>query len=248
MLCLICDNDISKNHFPQHLKKNHSISKSDYKLKFNLQNYCACGCEAKIKDGLKWAKGHHQRVNNISKRPDIREKRRKKMQEWHDSGEWQPWNKGISDERTRKNSDAMLKTRSKNEVWRKNASDNLKKIRKKYLGFGPKSPNWKGGTSPIHALIRADHTFYTEWKYPILKRDNFSCTVCSSTMSLEVHHDKEQMSEVLRKFVSKTDSERDWKEKRKVVEQVIEYHLDTQVSGVTLCKACHKNLHESYNF
>jgi hypothetical protein len=209
------------------------------------ERFCLCGCGEPVKN--KWVRGHHSRVNNISKRPDIREKRRQKMQEWHDSGEWQPWNKGVSDERTKGNVEAMLQSRNKNELWRKNAAANMKRVRAEHLGFGEKSPNWKGGKSPIQALLRADKSFYEAWKYPILKRDNFSCVRCSSAKSLEVHHDRETVSEILGKFVSKEDKERSWKEKREVVEQVIDYHIDKKVSGVTLCKKCHKDLHDSYN-
>lgn len=206
------------------------------------QRFCLCGCGESVKN--KWVRGHHSRVNNISKRPDIREKRRKQMQDWHDSGEWQPWNKGVSDERTKKNGRAVAASRG--EVWRKNAANALRKNRKTFSG--PDHGQWQGGTSPLYALLRADHRLYKEWKKPILERDGFSCTQCSYTKQLEIHHDKEQMSDIVKLFVKKTDLERSWKEKKKVVDNVVQYHIDQQVSGVTLCRDCHKDRHNSHNF
>ena len=110
-ICLACNLELGYNKLKQHLKKHHNLKIDQYKLNFNIQNYCACGCKTTIKDKLKWAKGHHSRVNNISKREDIKELRREKMQEWHDSGKWIPWNKGVSDERTKANGAAVLESR-----------------------------------------------------------------------------------------------------------------------------------------
>jgi len=207
------------------------------------KRFCLCGCGESVKN--KWVRGHHSRVNNISKRPDIREKRRERMQEWHNSGEWQPWNKGISDERTKKNGKAVADARG--DGWRLKASENMKKVRDKYLGFGEKSPNWKGGTSPLHTLLRANKRLYEEWKVPILKRDGV-CLECDSKNYLQVHHNKISMSSIMKLFVTKDRPAITWKEKKSAVEKIVQYHIDQKISGITLCKSCHKQKHANLNF
>lgn len=60
-------------------------------------NLCACGCGEMVKGT--WRRGHHQRVNNISKRPDIREMRRVSMKKRHEDGIMpEVWNKGKTKE------------------------------------------------------------------------------------------------------------------------------------------------------
>lgn len=248
MQCLICQKEISNTHFPQHLGKYHNISKENYKIQFNLQNFCSCGCGTEIKPTLKWAHGHHSRVNNISKREDIKELRRQQMKEWHDSGEWQAWNKGltIDDERIKKQIEG-LKIVLNTEEYKILYSQKMKKQwdeGKIVPQTKEKHWNWKGGTSSLVHRLRASHKLYGEWKYPILKRDNFSCQDCGlADGKLNVHHDKETMSEIMQKFVSKFDKPKTFDESSVIIDAIVEYHVKNNVSGVSLCKPCHKKRH-----
>lgn len=201
------------------------------------QDFCLCGCGEPVKK--KWVRGHHSRVNNISKRPDIREKRRKKMQEWHDSGDWQPWNKGVSDERTKRNGQSVAEARG--DKWKKRVSNALKKNRQTFRGSN--HPVWKGGSSTLIQRLRSSHQLYKLWKRPILERDGFKCVECGYTKKLQVHHDKEKMSFIVHKFVDKNSSKRNFEEDSVIVEQIVQYHIENNVSGKTLCAYCHKTRH-----
>jgi len=114
---------------------------------------------------------------------------------------------------------------------------------------GENHSQWKGGISPINNMARADRRLYTEWKYPILKRDNFQCVKCKSTDELQVHHNVETMSEIVRKIVPSDLSEDiTFEEKSNWSDKIVSYHIDNNVSGETLCIKCHYELHPSLNF
>ena len=88
------------------------------------------------------------------------------------------------------------------------------------------------------------------WKYPILVRDGFKCTCCNNTTDLHVHHDGETFSEIIKKVMTLDDYEKidDFEVKKMITDKVINYHIEKNVSGVTLCKDCHNNFHPSLNF
>ena len=58
---------------------------------------------------------------------------------------------------------------------------------------------------------------YKEWRKEVLKRDNYQCQICHSTIDLEAHH--------LKEFSKYRDLRFDIK------------------NGITLCKKCHKKIH-----
>lgn len=200
---------------------------------------CACGCGGETK--TIWVRGHHSRVNNISKRPDIREKRKQRMQEWHDSGGWQPWNKGLTvdDPRVKKNIQDVIEKRGEN--WKINAGNSLRKNRQTFTK--DKHPAWKGGTSTLIRMLRADYALYKFWKHPILIRDKFTCQDCEQKGNLHIHHDKEKMCDIVAKYVSENKHELSYEEKKQIIHQIVQYHVEGDVSGVSLCRTCHKKRH-----
>lgn len=200
-------------------------------------NKCLCGCGSDVKS--QWVRGHHSRVNNISKRSDVKEKRRQKMQKWHDSGEWKPWNRGVSDERTKLNGTAVAKARG--ESWKTNSGNSLRKNRKTFSGKD--HYNWKGGTSTLVNMLRNDYDFYKFWKYPILLRNQFKCQDCNQTGNLHVHHDKQLMCEIVKKHLSENKDDLTYERKKDIAHKIIQYHVDFNVSGISLCKSCHKKRH-----
>lgn len=255
-ICLICNAELAYNRLNRHLQKEHQLTQEQYKIQYNLKTYCLCGCGEETKNGIKWTWGHHARVNNISKREDIKEIRSQKMKAWHDSGEWVAWNKGLTteDERVRDNINSLTAAINTPVAILKSSN----KMKKQWADgliipiTGSNHYKWKGGTSSLVQFLRADHSLYKEWKFPILCRDGFMCQKkgvnCSKTMELTIHHDVEKMCDIMHKFIPEDKHELSYEEKKIIIHKIVEYHVDNKVSGITLCKYCHKEFHNSYNF
>lgn len=111
--------------------------------------------------------------------------------------------------------------------------------------IGSNHPNWKGGFSSIVQLVYANRRLYQDWKNPILHRDSYKCVECGCVKNLTIHHDRESLSSIFHKLCKSID---DVANKNEIVENIVDYHIKNKVSGVTLCKLCHKKLHHHYNF
>lgn len=97
---------------------------------------------------------------------------------------------------------------------------------------GSKSPNWKGGVTPLKEEIR--HSFkYRQWRSDIYTRDDFTCRMCLLRGgSLHPHHIKE-FHRILEEYKIKT------------LEQAFACEELWNINnGLTLCVPCHKNLHK----
>lgn len=214
---------------------------------------CLCGCGREVKRTRKWARGHHSRINNISKRDDIRQIRSQKLKERFANGQMpDSWNKGltIEDERVKRNVELANQARDTPE-YKHQMSVHMQKlwadgILKPMKGI--ESSRWKGGISSVAAVVQSQLDLYKLWKRPILKRDNFECRDCIVGTELNVHHDQEEMHEIIAKFIPKDKHELSYEEKKKIAADIIIYHVENNVSGITLCKMCHKKRHKSYNF
>jgi len=210
-------------------------------------NDCLCGCGQKVKN--KYVHNHHCKGdNNVSRRPDIREKRRQQMIRLHQEGKIPPiWCTGLTketDERIAKYS----KERSENFIQEERDKLSIKMKQQWEDGrivplTKSNHPQWKGGTSELIAMIRGSWKMYKEWKYPILQKFEFKCSLCGSTKKLEVHHDKEKMCDIFKNFLLESKKELNFEEKGKICDQVIQYHIDNKISGIVLCKECHKKAH-----
>ena len=241
--------------------------RAEHPEKYELHD-CACGCGEKVRGT--WAWGHHSRVKNVSKREDVREKRRDSFYRLHEEGKLHSdWNKGLTketDERVAQNGTAIslsvLSDPMKIEKRSRRMSQSWKDGKIVPL-VGRDHPQWKGGTSALTQIIRASGNLYREWRYPILKRDGFKCVECGKTGELNVHHDKERFCDILRFcvmiFLDATyrqyDPERlpelTWDEKKAVEATVVSYHVRSSsgepVSGITLCYECHEKAHDGEN-
>ncbi|HNC55193.1 MAG TPA: hypothetical protein PLP33_07105 [Leptospiraceae bacterium] len=175
----------------------------------------------------------------------------------------EPWNKGKSKAedpayaaRIKFTDTEKFKERAR-EIGKRNWQENKIPILK-----GEKSRAWKGGVSSLSKICRASNLLYKEWIYPKLKESNFSCLECGiADSNLEVHHDKEKFSTILRKIAK----EEGWLEKHflhiklenpdketldlkeKIANKVAEYHIQNNVSEIPLCQKCHEKQHKSYN-
>lgn len=213
--------------------------------------YCQCGCGTVVKN--KWAWGHHSRVNNISKRSDVKEKRRKTAFERHKVGGFgEIWNKG----KTKEEDTRLIKCGRPVEVLseeeRKFRSDQMKKswAEEKIVPLrGPDHPQWQGGTSTITQRVRGATRHYETWKRPILVRDSFRCTRCGSGHDLVVHHDVRMFAEIMKERLLELYPDArvrrlTWDEETRVVDDIIDHHVSQDVSGITLCEPCHDLVHE----
>jgi hypothetical protein len=215
---------------------------------------CACGCGVEVKN--KWVRGHHSRVNNISKRNDVREKRRQNFVEMHAEGKFQPWNKGLTTEDPRVAANGLARSRAYTPEQRQIRSASMSAARKNGTIptlRGPRHSQWKGGVSRIAQRMRGSHQLYKSWKLPILQRDRFLCCDCgrgSPKVKLQVHHDREKFGDIVQRclfslFPDTTSREMTFDEVTIVIDAVVQYHTQNDVSGRTLCEQCHSNAHSA---
>jgi hypothetical protein len=263
LTCKHCQKELNNlDSLRIHSSKVHNISSQEVYDQYFLTDdrpKCKCGCGnytpfKTLQYGYKeWIRGHASRVkNNWGHNQSAIDKSTKTRRTQFKNGERAVWNIGLNketDERVfnyGKNVSISIKSnpieleRRKQHIqqqWR----DGIFKVK-----WGSDSANWKGGTSSINNLVRANKRLYTDWIYPILVRDGFKCVKCESTTKLEVHHTNETMSGILHMYVE-NDDDFTFDEKREIMNKIIDYHISNDVIGETLCKSCHMELHPSYN-
>jgi len=206
-----------------------------------MKKYCKCGCGDTVKN--EWSKGHYSRAhNNWGHNPTAIKNSANTRREQFKNGERKVWNKGLTaetDERVANNMINMHKW-ARSKEGRKIRSENMKQNRLNGTIptlYGKDSSQWKGGTSPLSARVYASNKLYKDWKFPILKKAKFKCEECGDNNNLHVHHDKERMADILKRFVKDNNP----------VEKIVDYHIYSKVSGVVLCETHHKKQHPSLN-
>lgn len=233
---------------------------------------CACGCGKTTKflsigAGFReFKQGHVARINNNYQTEKSKTNSRNTIRKKIEAGEWTHlpaivWSKGLTketDERLRKKAEAVSSDPEKLRVL----SERFKRLRAQGIikpQKGPEHSQWKGGISSLNNLCRSYPRLYKEWKYPKLVEAGFKCAQCGNTKQLEVHHDGETFSSVLRKvakehgwelsITTKTEtSERIEELKQRIKDGIVDYHVRENVSGRVLCVDCHTDLHDSYHF
>lgn len=265
--CTRCGQEFENyDQLRRHTSRLHKVDSHTFYVEHYLNGVwptCKCGCGEKVGWGAEnkkfcdYVRGHQARVhNNWGHNPKAIEKSSETRRQQFASGDRTVWNAGLTkeiDERVAAN--GIARAASITDDDRKMYSEQMRKNRLDGTIptlYGDKASRWEGGVSSINQLARASNELYELWKYPILVRDKFRCTKCQATTEagLHVHHDKETFSEIIKKVMTLSDSEKidDFEVKKQVVAKVIKYHVDNSVSGVTLCKACHKELHPKLNF
>lgn len=261
--CLYCERSFEK--YPSlslHANRTHGIKQQQFYVDYHLKGVwptCKCGCGEKVewsyvlKGFCEYRQGHVARIkNNWGHNQKAIDASTKTRRERFASGEITTWNNGLSIEHpiVKEQIDNLTKfTRTPGE--RKIRSNRMKNnrlngtiptLRGKYHS------QWKGGVSEINVLARARTKLYHEWKYPILVRDGFKCVKCGETRNLHVHHDKEQMCEIVAKHIVDEIDPMSFELKEAIADKVVDYHIQNNVSGITLCSKCHNELHPSLNF
>jgi len=157
-----------------------------------------------MKKGSKISKEHKRKISKANKGKVLSEEHKKKISEGK-KGQI-PWNKGIPHtEAAKKNMRKARKARKGKKLseehkeklrqriftdeWREKLSIAGKKhflipvsieTRKKISDSrkGKNNPMWKGGITPINAIIRGSSK-YKQWRKAIFERDNYTCQECN---------------------------------------------------------------------
>lgn len=262
-ICNRCKTEFkSYDALRRHVGRIHKISSTDFYVEHNLNGQwpeCKCGCNRRVKWShrkkgfVDYCQGHQSRVNNNwghNKNAQLKSSETRRQQ--YKSGKRKVWNDGLT-----KDTDDRIKKYGKtiSDVFTQDRKSKYSKSMQynRLNGIVPtltklNHPQWKGGVSEVNSLARSSSKLYKEWKYPILVRDKFQCIKCKNTEKLHVHHDKETMSSIVKKHVLTDIDNMDFDLKREIVDKIVEYHINNEVSGVTLCVKCHGELHPSLNF
>ena len=266
--CKLCDKQYNNyNSLVKHANRTHKLERRQFYVDYYLNGIwplCGCGCGKQTKWSYADKKfrefagvGHLNRVrNNWGDNKIAQEKSAETRRKQYASGERKTWCDGLSiesDDRIKKLAENVKKTINSNPREIKRRSESMSIMRKDGTIptlYREKSSQWKGGVSSIQQIARNDKRLYDLWKYPILVRDVFKCTTCDNTKDLHVHHDGETFSEIIKKVMTLDDYEKidDFEIKKLITDKVIDYHIEKNVSGITLCKDCHNNFHPSLNF
>ena len=113
---------------------------------------------------------------------------------------------------------------------------------------GYKHPNWKGGVTPLHLLLR--EYFHTNQAPVIMKRDNYTCQLCGKThTALHVHH-IQPFSEIVNEICNEHPdlSLSDADDRMKLYDIIIHDSRFTDENNlITFCKDCHFFSIHNYN-
>jgi hypothetical protein len=130
-----------------------------------------------------------------------------------------------------KHTDVSKKNMSNGRIGMKFSEEHKKNLSKSHKGIsrpkGKKSPNWKGGITPLVKILRNCFK-YRLWRNDVFTRDNFTCQECGIRgRYLEAHHIKE-FSKIIHEYNIKTldDAEN--------CEELWDIN-----NGRTLCFECH---------
>jgi hypothetical protein len=249
-----------------------------YGILYNVNNkevyekrYCKCGCGQEV--AREYVRGHSSRVhNNWGNNPKALENSINTRREMLKEGTWKPfvsletgehWALGLTketDQRIKNMADAInnnpeeIKRRS--DLWKEYWATGKFTIK-----YGPEHSQWKGGVSSLKAYCRNNKLLYEQWKYPILCNAHFTCEKCykSKKVVLDIHHNGETMASIVKKVaiennwldivdMYKDDPLKLLEAKHFIGSLVAQYHIDNKVSGIVLCRECHMEEHNSYNF
>ena len=151
------------------------------------------------------------------RRKDVVDKAHQTLKKLYREGQLRPWNKGVK-----------LPTNT-GKTW-----------------FKPGTIPWNyKGINDLREMSK--EKLYKLWKSNIMRRDFYTCQLCKSKKNLQVHHVnipmKDIISLILDKHNVKNFNSLDISEKRKLVNELVEFHLNN-VEGITLCKECHSYIHK----
>lgn len=279
--CTRCDNEYEDiASIARHFSISHQLNSKIWYLETNnlIEPTCKCGCGSSVKflsagrGFIEYVWGHAAKVpgkNNWGNNPKALDKSHTTVKSMIESGEYKPfliketgkyWMEGLTketDERLMQLSNSI--TNNEEEIKRRSELMREGKLSGRIPSLkGKDSSRWAGGISSLNGYCRMSTKLYKEWKYPKLIKAGFKCEECESTDKLEVHHDGETYSEIIRKISKKYDWETIYlatpKEDLEINEEILElkdliaekitdYHIENNVSGIVLCNLCHDKRH-----
>lgn len=264
--CKLCEKTYNNyNSLSTHANRTHKLERRQFYVDYYLNGVwpiCGCGCGERTK----WSYsdknfrefagvGHLNRVrNNWGHNRKSIEKSAETRRKQYASGERKIWCDGLKKENTPSLQSAAKKLSDRyTDNIRNQYSERMSRMRKNGTVptlYREKSSRWKGGVSSIQGIARSDKKLYDEWKYPILVRDGFKCIKCNNTKNLHIHHDKDNFCEIVKKVMTLDDYDKidNFEIKKSISDKVVDYHIKNKVSGITLCKKCHGQIHPSLNF
>ncbi len=249
-----------------HAQKRHRVSSMDLRISLFGRTLCECGCKGETKfDTIqrgfnRFICGHNASVNNgwgHNKNALLKSQETRRGM-WK-RGEIVPWCKGLTKETDIRLCQSGKKiSESFDNEKRQRYSKMMSKNRLDgtvHTLYGSDHSQWKGGTSAISARCHGSSHLFKEWKHPKLVAAGFKCTRCGGTKDLCVHHDVERMADIIHKLVEEFNPDHvdasqvdDWDVESQIVDAVVSYHIENNVSGVVICEACHKREHHGLNF
>ena len=113
--------------------------------------------------------------------------------------------------------------------WRtEEVTKRMSALMKEITPTGDKSPNWRGGTTPLQQGIRTSFE-YKIWRSAVYERDNWTCQTCGIRGSiLQAHHIK-PLSVLVKEYNIKSKGD-----------AILCSNIWDIDNGVTLCVDCHK--------
>jgi len=280
--CPICNREFEKIiSLSLHYRKIHKRQAKQLYIELHcngIEPTCGCGCGESVKylgvmkDFRKYARGHSIRIhNNWGHNKKAQEKSLKTRRKMIEEGTWKPfflketgehWGKGLTketDERVAKMAQTIIENpeeiEKRQERMRRNRLDGTIPTL-----YGKDHSQWKGGISSLNQVCRSNKKLFENWIYPKLVNSGFKCQKCGYDRKLEVHHDEEKFSEILRKIAKKhnwnflvteqleIDNPEIKKLKDLISDEIVKYHIKNNVSGIVLCQKCHGKIHPNLNF
>lgn len=258
--CPFCECEFELNSLRVHCAKKHKISAQALYVKLFLNGVtptCECGCGEFTKfRGIthgfvrfKW--GHFARTENATNfgtNPERFSRSLETRRKMFEDGSLEIWNKNLnkeSDERVAAYGQKCSETIKSDPIKIQARSERLREHRLSGVVptlTGSAHSQWKGGSSSIQALCRAN--IYNSWARPKMKQAGWKCCDCGRQDKLCVHHDKERFCEILQKaIVVLGEHNDDFDRKSAIAKWVSDYHENNDVSGIVLCESCHDIRH-----
>lgn len=266
LICPQCNHtSTTAKSFTLHVKNHHTKDIKQFCIDHYYNGFeplCACGCGTptnffSIKSGFsKYVRGHISRINNAWGHNKAAQKKSQEVRrDMHSRGEIKIWNRGLKkedDERIAEYGRKQAQNETSESLLRKSKMMKHQWKEKNIVPlYGSDHPNWKGGASHLSACIHSDARLYKEWKFPKLKAAGWKCTECASEKNLCVHHDREEMADIIHLMTKRFNydaSSSSHELKLEIIKATVDYHLQNNVSGQVLCYDCHALKHPSMNF
>lgn len=129
---------------------------------------------------------------------------------------------------------------------KKHTQETKQKMSKSRMGkVGPNATAWKGGHLSVNKRVRKLlHSRY-DWYRKVFLRDKWKCTDCGdNNIKLDAHHIC-PLSKIIKELSKNLSFDNDTEKVEFLIQQkeIIDPNLE---NGITLCRKCHKNLHDNW--